>query len=706
MLAWLRSGSVFCWDYTREAMKRYPILAILLAAQCLFAAERPNIIFILTDDLGWGDVGVFFQNGRKNAGDRSEPWHLTPNLDQMAAEGAQLPNHYCAAPVCAPSRASIMLGVSQGHANIRDNQFDKALEDNHTVANVLRRSGYATVAIGKWGLQGNGKEEVDPATWTAYPTKRGFDNYFGYVRHRDGHEHYPKEGLYRGSKEVWDGDKNIADVLDKCYTADLWTAKAKHWIVEHHKAKASQPFYMYLAYDTPHAVDELPTQAYPAGGGLKGGLQWLGQPGHMINTASGTIDSWIHPSYRGATYDHDKNPTTPEVAWPNVYQRYATSVRRIDDAVGDIKQLLQDLKIDRDTLMVFSSDNGPSIESYLPKQNLEADFFKSFGPFDGIKRDVLEGGVRVATLARWPGHIPAGKVMARPSISYDWLPTFADAAGVPVPARIDGISLLPDLTGKGTPAKRDYLYVEYFNPGKSPTYSDFTPANRGRKRGQMQAVRMGDFVGIRYDIKSATAPFEIYNVVNDPKETKDLAPKMEELEAKMRAVVLQARRPDSSAPRPYDDEFVPAVAVKQVINGVEWKSYEGAFQWVPNLETLKAKASGTASQIDLSKRTRDNELGMLFTGYLKVPEDGGYTFSIETDTGALLRIHDATVIDADYGYVSGKEASGSIKLKAGLHPFRLYYSRGKQGKPALKFSWITPGAEKQSIPAGNFYHAK
>ena len=125
--------------------------------------------------------------------------------------------------------------------------------------------------------------------------------------------------------------------------ADLWTAWAKHWIADHQRTNSAQPFFMYLAYDTPHAAQELPTQAYPAGGGLHGGMQWLGTPGHMINTASGTVDSWIHPDYRYATFDDDNNPATPEVPWPDVYKRYATAIRRIDDAVGDLK-LLQDLE--------------------------------------------------------------------------------------------------------------------------------------------------------------------------------------------------------------------------------------------------------------------------------------------------------------------------------------------------------------------------
>jgi hypothetical protein len=461
---------------------------------------------------------------------------------------------------------------------------------------------------------------------------------------------------------------------------------------------------MYLAYDTPHATDELPTQAYPAGGGLHGGLQWLGTPGHMINTASGKIDSWRYPEYREATYDQDGNVATPEVPWPDVYKRYATDVRRIDDAVADITQLLQDLKIDGDTLVVFTSDNGPSIESYLPHQPLRADFFDSFGIFDGIKRDCLEGGVRVPTLARWPGHIPAGRVVKQPSIAYDWMRTFAAAAGVPAPARADGVSLLPELTGQGIQPDPGWLYVEYFNDGRTPAYVDFTPSNRGRMRNQMQAIRVGDYVGLRYDIKSHDDAFEIYQVTVDPKEATNLAPGMAALEQKMKALVLQIRRPDPGAPRPYDNELVPASPVAAVVPGVDWKAFEGAYPWVPDLETLPSVASGSAEQPDLQKRTRDNDLGMLFSGYLAIPQSGSYTFYLAADTGALLRIHEATVIDADYDYAAGTERSGSIRLQAGLHPFRLYYARRDQGKPMLKFSWSGPGLAKEPVPAGIFRH--
>jgi arylsulfatase A-like enzyme len=437
---------------------------------------QPNIIFILTDDLGYGDVGVFYQNQRKKANDRSEPWTSTPNIDRLAAMGAMLPQHYCAAPVCAPARASLLLGKHQGHANVRDNQFDKALDNNHTIASVLRTAGYATSTFGKWGLQGANGNGPD---WPAHPLNRGFDYYMGMIRHADGHEHYPKEGVYRGAKQVWENRTNIADKLNKCYTADLWTAATKKWIVDFEKGNSSKkPFFIYLAYETPHAVIELPTQAYPVGGGLKGGMQWLGEPGHMINTASGTVDSYYHPDYANARYDNDKDRTTPEVPWPDVYKRYATAVRRIDDGVGDLLQLLKDLNIANNTLVIFSSDNGPSIESYL-KEDYAPTFFNSFGPFDGIKRDVWEGGVRVPTIAAWPGHIPPKRIISTPSGVHDWLPTFADAAGVPAPANTDGVSLLPSLTGVGK-QRNSTIYIEYAKNQSTPNFPEFSQQHRSR----------------------------------------------------------------------------------------------------------------------------------------------------------------------------------------------------------------------------------
>jgi arylsulfatase A-like enzyme len=694
-----------------QVFKTVSILLILTAfieSNCAFAQKvekgKPNIIFILTDDLGWGDVGVFYQNQRAKANDKGEPWMFTPNLDKLAEQGAQLPHHYCAAPVCAPSRASLLLGVSQGHANVRDNQFDKALEDNYTMPSVLREAGYVTAAFGKWGLQGGNQNGT---TWPAHPLNRGFDYFLGYMRHRDGHEHYPKEGLYRGTKQVWENRVNIAGGLDKCYTADLWTAAMKKWIIDHKKEKGDVPFFAYLAYDTPHAVLELPTQAYPAGGGIKGGLQWLDKPGRMINTASGKVDSWVHPDYLNATYDDDHDPATREVPWPDTYKRYATSVRRIDSSVGDIMALLKDLNIDSNTLVVFTSDNGPSLESYLPENQVKnnPDFFNSFGPFDGVKRDCWEGGVRMPTIARWPARIPAKHIVENPSASYDWLPTFTDAAGVPAPARTDGVSLLPSLTGVGK-QRESLVYVEYFNNGVTPGFAEFDPGHHNRKRNQMQMIRIGDHAGVRYNVQSHGDDFEIYNVVKDPGQRDDLAKdaKMDGLQKRMKEKILQVRRQDPSAPRPYDDELVPAVHNSKTKGGVTWKAYNGSFPWVPEVATLAPVAAGEAERPEATAFRPDNQGLLFFHGYLRIPEDGEYTFYLSTHAGALLRIHEATVIDADYSYASGIDGKGKILLKAGLHPFRLYCISETEKKPLVNLQWQGPGITRQQIPAGIFCH--
>lgn len=670
------------------------------------AAKKPNIIFILTDDLGYGDVGVFYQNLRAKNNDRSRPFTATPNLDKMAAQGAMLLNSYAAAPVCAPSRSSIMTGVSQGHARVRDNQFDKDIADNYTLGNVLQKAGYATAAIGKWGLQGD-KRWSGPVgkSWPAHPLNRGFDYYYGYMRHADGHEHYPKEGLYEKPKEVWENRTEVSKDLDKCYTGDLWTAAAKKWIITHERGKDSaQPFFMYLAYDTPHAVLELPTGAYPAGGGLHGGVQWIGKPGNMINTATGIIDSWTHPDYANATWDDDNNPATPEVPWPDTYKRYATSVRRIDDAIGDIFKLLSDLKIDDNTLVIFSSDNGPSIEAYLPKPHVPyaANFFGSSGPFDGIKRDALEGGERMPVIARWPGHIPAKTVVNTPSISYDWLPTFTDAAGLPAPVITDGVSLLPALTGKGV-QKEGLIYVEYFQEGKSPNYKEFAPVNRLKQRNQMQMIRMGNLVGLRYDVKSADDDFGIFNVTTDTHQGTNLAAngKMADLQLQMKDKVLQVRRIDTSARRPYDDALIPANKVTHPVNGITWKAFSGKYAWLPDVSTMKAVAEGKSSKPDAAAIKSPGSNIYLFEGYIKVPEDGDYTFYLSSDNKAFLRIHDACAIDADYDYKAGTTKETTMKLKAGMHTFKLYgYA---QGANVLNFAWKGPSFDKTTIPAAVFY---
>lgn len=694
------------------------------------AVRRPNIIFIIVDDQGYGDLGVFYQNQRAALHDLSRPFEISPNLDKLASEGAMLTQHYCAAPVCAPSRASLMLGVSQGRANVRDNQFDKALENNYNMASTLRLLGYSTAAIGKWGLQGNDKWDADGYKWPSHPLKRGFDYFFGYMRHSDGHEHYPKNGLYRlywaeKEKEVWQNYTNMTPLLDKCYTADLWIAAAKKYIEDHMKSgEKDKPFFLYLAFDTPHAVLELPTEGYPQGKGLHGGMKWIGDAGHFISTAENKPDSYIYPEYKNAVYD-DRSSASP-VPWPDTYKRYATANRRIDDGVGDIEQLLKDLKIDSNTLVVYTSDNGPSIESYLPEKYVPSHptFFSSYGPFDGIKRDNWEGGIRMPTIACWPGHIAPGKVISTPSISYDWAPTFIDMTGAAPPVRMDGVSLLPSLTGAGK-QQNGLIYIEYYADGKTPDFKEFEPNHRGRIRKQMQFLRLGDYVGVRYNIKSPEDDFEIYNVKKDPREQRNLADSshiiatvksgvltdsgmkkmnIPALEHYMKSRVLQVRRSNSSAPRPYDTALVPSVKAKNLVEGVDWKIYEGDFAWIPNIDRLEASSQGHTTGINSNIGRQEGNAILFFSGYIRVPQNGKYTFYMAADTKAYFQLHDIEVIDEDYGYSGDLTRSDTLYLKAGLHPFRLYYQRkASNGDPFLKLAWSGPSMKKQSLKAFLFH---
>lgn len=679
------------------------VLAVLPADAQKKKAAKPNIIFILVDDMGWGDVGAFWQNQRNKKNDRSEPWQFTPSLDAMAKGGAMLTNHYCAAPVCAPSRASIMLGVSQGHANVRDNQFDKELQNTFTIGNVLQKAGYKTGLVGKWGLQGLKATEPE---WPAHPLNRGFDYSYAYIKHVDGHEHYPKEGIYRGKKKVWENKTEVSDGLDKCFTTDLWTAAAKNWIVKETNAgKKDQPFFLYLAYDVPHAVLELPTQQYPAGGGLKGGLQWLGTPGKMINTASGTPDSYIHPDYANATYDDDKNPSTPEKPWPDTYKRYATLCRRIDDGIGDIFRLLKDLKIDENTMVVFTSDNGPSIESYLPKEHVDysPEFFNSFGPFDGIKRDVWEGGVRVPTIVSWPGQIPANQVIDTPSASHDWLSTFADAAHIPAPARVDGVTLLPHLTGKGR-KNESLVYIEYDQNGKTPDFEEFSANHRSRQRNQMQKIRKGDYAGVRYRIKSAEDDFEIYNVAKDPQETRNLAsdPAFKQMQQDFKAQVLQVRRPDEEAPRPYDNALIPPVSQKGAKPGLKFRVYEGDFPWIADLKDTKPAREGTLSSLDFSDFKTKKGL-IVIEGLIHIEKDGTYEMAMSGSSGFLLKLHQANVLDGSFDAQKDQRVTGSVHLKAGEHPVRIFYQLKEGITPKLSLECNFAGGKGSSMPVETLF---
>lgn len=641
---------------------------LLLLAHPLAAADRPNIIFILCDDLGWGDLSI-----NQHASD-GQPMLETPQLDQLASEGVLLSHHYCSAPVCASSRSTLLTGVHQGFAVIRDNQFDRALEDNHTLASVLKRTGYATALVGKYGLQGDGDT---PQDWEAYPTKRGFDTFFGYVRHRDGHQHYPAHNwplgdsdAHRTPKELWHDDREISSELTGCYTADLFTAKSKNWIAEQVEVSPEQPFFLYLAYDTPHAALQLPPGPYPAGGGLEGGVQWIGKPDQLINTASDTIDSYVYPEFQRQELS-------------DVAKRFASSVRRLDDCIGDLQQTLVDLGIDDSTVIVFSSDNGPHEESYLQNAKYTPEAFRSYANLQGIKRDCWEGGLRVPTFVWGPGLIDGGRSVDRFSSFHDWLPTLTDAAGQVAPARTTGRSLWPMLTGQVDPEDHD-VYTEYEQNGRTPNYDDFDAEKRGQRRGQMQVVTIDGLKAIRYNVVSGDEPFQLFDVRRDPREMNDLSsqpPYREVLERAQQLAILN-HQPSPEARRPYDDRQLPSMMPERPHQSIV-ASYDGVFPYAPHPDSLPEPTrlearSGPLSDINV----QSNGPGyVVLRGVIEVPAAGRYQPRFSSGGRAFIRVHQTPVVDAD---TASNPQIYAVELEAGSHPILMVLETGNE-LPAVQF---------------------
>jgi hypothetical protein len=274
-----------------------------------------------------------------------------------------------------------------------------------------------------------------------------------------------------------------------------------------------------------------------------------------------------------------------------------------------------------------------------------------------------------------------------PSGQWDWLATFAEAAGVPVPAATDGVSLLASLTGRGS-RRPSTIYLEYFQPGVTPDFSDFSPAHRGRKRGQMQNIYLDGYMGVRYNVKSADDDFEIYNLARDEQEAHDLAknPELAALQTAMKARVLQLRVPNASAPRPYDKAPVPAVtAAPGGAQGLTWSLFTGEWPWIPDFRILKPLRRGETKAIDLAMAAASGPFGAAFEGYFYAADAGEYTFTLENDTGAMLFLHDIRVIEEPLKNAAGK-FTGSVLLSAGWHPMRLYYRHAGGAKPRLELT--------------------
>jgi arylsulfatase A-like enzyme len=640
-------------------------------------APRPNVIFILADDLGYGDLGLLYQNDRHADG---RPAFATPNLDRLGRSGIIFRQHYTGAPVCAPARASLLTGQSQGHCPIRDNQFDKVLPENLlTLGSVLRTAGYRTMVVGKWGLGG-----TEGSGWPAHPMRRGFDDFFGFMRHGWGHVYY-----HDAKHPLMDGLADVGNKYEGVYSTDLFTARAKKFITDQHARKPDQPFFLYLAYTAVHAAVQVPSGPMPPGAGLSGGLHWPVPPADAA-----ARDKWIHPDYA-------RQP------WTEPMKRYATLVRRLDDGVGDLLQLLNDLGIERDTLVIFSSDNGPSNEG-----GADPRMFDSWGPFDGFKRDIFEGGVREPTLASWPGHVPANKIDDSLTAFWDWMPTLAELAGVAPPAQSDGISLVPNLLGRPRPNTHPYIYIEYDFSGKmhNPASKDVFARKGVTGRGQQQLVRIGDLVGVRTQIRKADDPLRIYDVRSDPHEDHNLAgdPQFKTIGDRMRELLVSARRPDPSAPRPYDAVPMPATAAPQgaVTDGHLLRSrFDGEWPWTADFRCLTPTKTSDCDGLDLrdAAGTAPSARGLLFTGYLRVPADGEYTFKAELRQGAAAHgwLHDAHLIAAEE-LAHPQSVEARVALRAGLHPFRLAYRQQSGVKTGIVLRYSGPGLAEQAVPASAF----
>ncbi len=431
---------------------------------------------------------------------------------------------------------------------------------------------------------------------------------------------------------------------------------------------------------------------------LIGGVQWTGTPGAILNTASGTVNSWLHPDYANQS-------------WPTFAKFHATMVRRLDDGMGDLLQLLEDLEIADNTLIVFTSDNGPHHESGREGGNFRHDpsFLRVYGPLDGTKRDVFEGGIRVPALVSWPGTLPAGRVSTHPTQQHDWLPTLAELAGVPVPFRADGVSLWNELSGAG-PLPPHEVYVEYttkFHPNVQD-YADFMPERRNRARGHMQAVYLNGLKAVRYNVQGANDLFEVYDTLNDPGERVNLAGQPGvPTQAQLVAKVFRMRRPhtgadpEESPARPYDGEAVPAFTLPATRPGLQVRVYETDLPYLTDFRDLEPVPEQEVTGLDLSVMTRTEDIGLAFEGWLDVPTTGEYEFFLSSDTGAGIRLHEILLVDADR--TPGiEQSSGSIRLQAGQHPFRLHTRHSGDAPAALSLSWAGPGIAKQPVSAAAF----
>ncbi len=454
----------------------------------------PNIIFILADDLGYGELGSYGQTKIR-----------TPNIDRLAAEGMRFTQHYSGSPVCAPSRAVLLTGLHTGHAYIRDNDemsergdvwHDLSLEgqrplpaNTYTIGTMLQDAGYTTGAIGKWGLGGPGS--------SGEPNRQGFDHWYGYLCQRIAHGYYPpylwrntekhvleNEYVYPHQRLPEDADPSDPNSYEPYsgtqYSMDLMAQEALDFI----RRNSEEPFFLYLPFPVPHVALQVPEESLAEYDGAFPETPYIGDRAYLPHR-------------------------TPHAA-------YAAMITRMDREIGRIRTLLEELGLDDKTLIIFTSDNGPTFNG-----GTDSEFFNSAGPLRGLKTQLYEGGIRVPLIAWWPQLVEAGSTSDHVSAFWDFLPTFAELVGTEVPTDVDGLSLLSTLFGRSDEqARHEYLYWEY----------------HGR-----QAVRLGDWKGYRASVDS---PIELYDLAADIGETRDVANLHPDVVARI-AAIMQSGRTES-----------------------------------------------------------------------------------------------------------------------------------------------------------------
>ncbi len=448
-------------------------------------AARPNIVFVLADDLGYGDLGCYGQKLIQ-----------TPRLDQLAAEGLRFTDFYAGNTVCAPSRSVLMTGQHMGHTFVRGNaggpdMSRQSLRDEDiTVAEVLQDAGYTTALCGKWGLGDDA-----PGGRSGLPRRQGFDFFYGYLNQVHAHNYYP-EFLWRN--ETKEPLRNVVTRVPRSYggfsggwattrvdySHDLVANEALKFVrgqvrlADDGMPQQDKPFFLYVAFTIPHANNE---------------------------GTRGTGNGQEVPDY-GIYADR---------SWSDPNKGQAAMITRMDRDVGRLLDLLDELGIAQNTLVMFSSDNGPHNEGgHTPE------LFDPNGPLRGMKRDLYEGGIRVPMIARWEGTTPVGQSSDHVGYFGDLMATVAELAGVPCPTNTDSVSFLPTLTGKGQQAQHKYLYWEFY------------------ERGGKQAVRHKNWKAVRIPMKSGQT--ELYDLSADIGEQRDLAANRPELVQQLEAMMDEA----------------------------------------------------------------------------------------------------------------------------------------------------------------------